>query len=342
MQALKIILFSFLGIIILLLIISFFLSSGSRVSRSMQMKAKPGQVFQLVNNFKNWPQWSPWHKKDTTAVYTYNDIPEGIGSGFTWKSNNSEVGSGSMTIINVLPDRKWQAEMTMNGMGTSNADFNIEPNDSGIKVTWVMESDGKGMPFYWKPLSKYMNLFIEKMVGPDFEEGLNNIKNIVEQAQANVIMIAGFEAEIKELPSMKYIGIRGKLKGAEIGLKLNEFYTQLMGEMKKQGVEQAGAPFTINYSANADTYDMEACIPVKGSMLVGGFMRSGNNPATKALVIKYYGNYVGTGLVYQPGFDYLSHNNLKVVGAPMEFYITDPIIEKDTAKWLTEVVLPCN
>jgi effector-binding domain-containing protein len=27
-------------------------------------------------------------------------------------------------------------------------------------------------------------------------------------------------------------------------------------------------------------------------------------------------------------------------GAPMELYVTDPMMEKDTAKWLTEIVFP--
>lgn len=342
MKILRNILLGVFGFLLLLVFVSFFLPSKSYVERSMQMKAKPQQIFHLVNNFKNWGLWDYWHKVDTTTQYTYNDIPEGVGSSYSWKSNHSKVGEGSMTVLEVIPDQKWVAEMSFNGMGVSNATFTIQPNDSGVKVTWAMESEGKGMAFYWVPLHKIMGMFIDRMVGPDFEIGLTNMKNIVEQEQAKTITIAGFEAEIKDMPAMDYIGIREKIKGAEIGPKLNEFYTALMSEIKKQGVEQSGPPFTINYSANGDTYDMEAGIPVKTSMIVSGIIKSGNKPAGKALVIKYYGDYAGTGMVYQQGFEFLNQNNLKASAAPLEFYITDPMMEKDTAKWLTEVVLPCN
>jgi hypothetical protein len=35
-----------------------------RVQRSATMKAPPEKVFPLINDFHQWPAWSPWEKLD--------------------------------------------------------------------------------------------------------------------------------------------------------------------------------------------------------------------------------------------------------------------------------------
>ncbi|MDP1725837.1 MAG: SRPBCC family protein [Bacteroidota bacterium] len=340
MKILKIILITIVSITLLLLIISFFLPSKFHTQRSLVMKAKPEQVYKLVNNFRNWDLWGPWNKMDTTALKSYNDITEGTGAAYSWKSKVDEVGEGTLTIIEAVTNQKIRTEMQYKGMGYSYSDIIIEPGDSGIKVTWSMDTEGKGIPVLMKPLWKMMCLMMDRFVGPNYEKGLKNIKEIVENEPIQTI--AGFESEIKEWPAFYYVGIREKLKGAEISQKFGTYIGLLMAEMKKQGVEQAGNPFSINYSASGDLFDIEICIPVKQPIVENAQIKPGSKLATQALVIQYYGDYMNIGKVYGPGFEYLAKNNLNASGAPMEFYVTDPIIEKDTAKWLTEVVLPCQ
>ncbi len=340
MKILKILLITITGFILLLLIISFLLPAKFHTQRSLHMKAKPEQVYKLVNNFKNWDQWNTWHKKDTLAQKQYNQIAAGKGASYSWKSNVDEVGEGTLTIIEDIPNQKVKNEMQFKGMGYSYTEFLIEPDDSGVKVTWMMDTEGKGMPVLLKPMWKYMCLMMDKFVGPEYEKGLKNIKDIVENEPAQTI--AGFDAEIKEWPAFYYMGIREKLNGAEISQKFGAYIGLIMTEMKRQGAEQAGNPFSINYSASGDLFDIEICIPVKKPMLENGNIKPGNKLATKALVIQYYGDYMNIGKVYGPGFEYLAKNNMNASGAPMEFYVTDPMLEKDTAKWLTEVVLPCQ
>ena len=39
---------------------------------------------------------------------------------------------------------------------------------------------------------------------------------------------------------------------------------------------------------------------------------------------------------------YMEVNNLELKGESLEFYITDPMSEPDTAKWLTHIVYPIS
>jgi effector-binding domain-containing protein len=60
------------------------------------------------------------------------------------------------------------------------------------------------------------------------------------------------------------------------------------------------------------------------------------------LVVKYYGDYNKVESVYIAAYDYIKAKGKASTGAPMEIYITDPGMEKDTAKWLTEIVFPLD
>jgi effector-binding domain-containing protein len=338
MKILKYIAFSILGLIGLLLIVSFFLPTKTHVERSIDINANSKHVYNLVNNFKAWKQWSPWHKKDTNSIYTYADIYEGNGASFSWKSKHPDVGNGTMKIVSSVPNEKVEIELTLNDFGGSRADFNMKETDGIVHLTWNFDSDTKDLPFYWVPISKLFGLLMDGMLGPDYEAGLKSIKEIAESKTD--LEIGGFEAEIRNTSPQFYIALRNQLKEEEIGPKLGENYAFLLDLIKQLSAKQTGAPFTINYAAKGKVYDMATCLGVESEITVTPPVIAGKIEAGKQLVIKYYGPYEKIGPLYGEGFKYLIENNLKAAGAPMEFYITDPMLEKDNNKWLTELVFP--
>lgn len=337
MKALKYIAITLLGLVLLILLVSFFLPSKTHVERSIIINAKPKYVFELVSNFKNWNQWSPWYKKDTTAVYTFGEIVEGTGAKFSWKSNNPDVGNGGMEIVGIVPDQKVEIELTFDEF-KNRADFTLSDEAGSIKLTWSFDSDTDKLPFYWVPMSKIFGLMMDGMLGPDYEEGLKSIKAIAETKVD--LQIGGFDAEIRESKELNYLGIRSQLKEEEIGSTLEKQYTFLLDLINKLAAKQSGPPFTINYAAKGKLFDMAACIGVESPVSSSEPVMAGKLEAGKQLVIKYKGAYEKMGPLYAEGFKYMVQNNLKASGPPMEFYITDPMLEADTSQWLTELVFP--
>lgn len=338
MKILKYIAFSILGLIGLLLIVSFFLPTKTHVERSIDINANAKHIYNLVNNFKAWKQWSPWHKKDTNSIYTYAAIYEGNGASYSWKSNHPDVGNGTMKIISSVPNEKIEIELNLNDFGGSRADFNMKETGGIVHLTWNFDSDTKDLPLYWVPISKLFGLFMDGMLGPDYEAGLKSIKEIAESKTD--VEIGGFEAEIRNAPTTFYIALRDQLKEEEIGPKLGENYAFLLDLIKQLSAKQTGAPFTINYAAKGRVYDMATCLGVESEITVTPPVVADKIEAGKQLVIKYYGPYEKISPLYGEGFKYIIQNNLKAAGAPMEFYITDPMLEKDNSKWLTELVFP--
>jgi len=39
---------------------------------------------------------------------------------------------------------------------------------------------------------------------------------------------------------------------------------------------------------------------------------------------------------------FIATNNKKIIGAPWEVYVNHPMVEKDTAKWQTDVYFPID
>ncbi len=338
MKILKNTLFTLTAIIVLLLLISLVLPNTVKVERSIEVKAQSKQVFKLVNNLKEWNKWSPWHQLDSTAQFDFTAIYEGAGASFSWKSNNPQLGEGSLQIVESYPDTLIKALMRFRESGVANVTFSFIPSNDACKITWAIENNSDQIPMFYRPFSKYFFLMMDQMVGPDFEKGLGNIKKIVEATP--LIYVGEFEAEKREFTGFNYIGIRNKLKGAEISQKLGEFYSLLQNELNQQNVKTIAAPFTINYSAFGDVYDMQAAMATEQLLNTKEPMKSSQLAPGKWLVVKYYGNYDKISPIYQKGFEYLAQNNLKPSAAPMEFYLTDPQLEADTSKWLTEVVFP--
>jgi hypothetical protein len=57
----------------------------------------------------------------------------------------------------------------------STGQMRIDPQGSGVRITWRNEGDMGG-----SPVNRWFGLFMDRLVGPDFEDGLRNLKALVE------------------------------------------------------------------------------------------------------------------------------------------------------------------
>lgn len=169
-----------LGIVIVsILVISFVLPGSYHVEGSRVIKADVPVVFNLVNDLHLWNNWSPWYHLDTTAVMEYYGTGIGKGSGYSWSSNNKNVGKGNMMVTDVKDNEYITSDLTFEGMGTSKVKFTFSKEGDGTKITWAMDQDVSGSPIAMRPMCKYMYLFMDKMIGPDFEKGLLNMDSVL-------------------------------------------------------------------------------------------------------------------------------------------------------------------
>jgi uncharacterized protein YndB with AHSA1/START domain len=149
-----------------------------RVTRTAIIPAPPEKVFPLVTVLKAWELWSPWAKLDPNAKSIYEGPASGTGAAMRW-SGDKKVDEGCMTIIESRPNDliRIKLEFLKPFKATNTAEFTFNPEGNQTAVTWSMFGKNNFM-------SKAFGLFVncDKMVGGDFEKGLETMKSVAKAA----------------------------------------------------------------------------------------------------------------------------------------------------------------
>jgi uncharacterized protein YndB with AHSA1/START domain len=148
-----------------------------RVQRVATIKAPPAKVFALLDDFRQWGQWSPWEKLDPDLKRTFSGPASGKGAAYEWVGNN-KVGAGRMEITEPAPPSKLviKLDFIKPFEGHNIAEFTLEPQGDATQLTWAMHGP---TPF----VSKLMQVFVsmDSLIGKDFEAGLANLKAVAEK-----------------------------------------------------------------------------------------------------------------------------------------------------------------
>jgi len=146
-----------------------------RVTRSATIPAPADLVFAQVNDLHNFQDWSPWAKIDPNCKLTFDGPTAGVGASFAW-AGNKDVGEGRMTVIESKPGEfvKFRLEFLKPFKATNTAEFNFKSAGNQTELTWNMYGKNNF-------ISKAVGLFMDcdKMIGPDFEKGLANLRGVV-------------------------------------------------------------------------------------------------------------------------------------------------------------------
>ncbi|MBL0170336.1 MAG: SRPBCC family protein [Gemmatimonadaceae bacterium] len=147
------------------------------LERTISISAAPEKVFAHLNDFHAWEAWSPWAKLDPAMTTTYDGATSGVGATYAWKGN-SDVGEGKMEITGSTPATSVTIKLDfLSPFESHNTTvFTLTPNANGTDVTWTMSGPSTYM-------TKIMTSFVsmDKMVGPDFERGLQQLKTVSEK-----------------------------------------------------------------------------------------------------------------------------------------------------------------
>lgn len=317
----------------LVAIIGWLLPSHISVERSLVMKAAPRVICEQVNTMKNWEKWSPWFKMDTAQVITYNTIPSGKGASYHWKG--SKTMEGTITIVESTLPEKIVTKLEFEGEDQpASSTFRFTPEGTGTRVDWSFEAAAGANPFgriFWYTAGK-------AMIGQSFEEGLFDLNRLTEQmSKADTPAI-----QVKERvqPETHYLFIHDSASVTTVAQKLGVGFGRIMTAAQKQGLMVNGAPFGIYYTASNTQWEMDICLPVNKAGKAEGDIRPGLYKGGTMVVAAFYGPYDQTPAGHAAAGEYMKAKGKKITGPPWECYITDPMAEKDTAKWLTEICYP--
>ena len=160
---------------VILGVASLFLPNESNVTRSTIIAAPPEKVFSYVNSMKQFNRWSPWAELDPDAVVNYTGPESGLGSVMEWSSEDPSVGKGKQQIVEVVPNQLVETRLEFDGQGDALARWVLEPTSDGTSIEWQFNTE-----WGYNPVGRYMGLMMDKWVGSAYEDGLTNLKALVE------------------------------------------------------------------------------------------------------------------------------------------------------------------
>jgi hypothetical protein len=182
MRILKRILMVLIGLIAVLLIIALFIPEQIVVIRKIVIERNQTDVFDYVKHLKNQEKYGVWWKADPKMKITAIGIDGTVGYIHAWKSTDDNVGEGQQKIMSLHEDStscKMEIELKfIKPFKSNNPSYmsteSISKNTT--KVTWAITNN---MPYPMNLLGAVMNM--EKMLGDDLEQGLKNLKVILEK-----------------------------------------------------------------------------------------------------------------------------------------------------------------
>ena len=164
-----------IGIVLVIIFgIGFLLPSEFKVERSITIDASAEEVFAHVSDLKAWKTWGVWFKRDPDMKITYSGPDKAVGMKSAWVSESE--GSGEMQVLELSPNKRltyslYFPEFDMGSTG----EFRLEEKEGKTLVTWMDYGDVGA-----NPINHYFAAFMDSMIGPDFEAGLDNLKILVE------------------------------------------------------------------------------------------------------------------------------------------------------------------
>jgi hypothetical protein len=326
----KKVLYIILGILVLYIVLAFCGPKQIKVERQVTINKANGLVKEKLSDYKFFhDHWSPWTEKDPAMKTTYEGNPGEIGHRYTW-SGNKDVGSGAMKLVAYSGDTIMQT-LTFEREGDSKAYFILKDDNGGTNVTWGMMFD---VGFMGRPFMLFMNM--DKMLGEDYEKGLSKLKNELESMKD--APMTNYEIMEHNWEEKTFVGTkREKMNASQMGAFFGTNFPKLGADLGKGKIQPEMAPSALVYSWDEKTMDCECAAVMavpKGTKMKG--WETHVVPAAKVLHVAYYGAYEKSGDAHMAIGKYMQEKGLKdqVV---IEEYVTDPMVEKDTAKWLTNI-----
>ena len=146
--------------------------------------------------------------------------------------------------------------------------------------------------------------------------------------------------QITQTTAQRTAGIHLTIPRSEIQLVMGPALSELMTEVKAQGVRPAGPWFAHHLKMDPDIFDFEVCVPVGAPVAARGRVAGGEMPAIKVARVIYEGPYEGLGAAWGAFGTWIAANG-HVAGPDLyECYVVGPESSPNPAQWRTELSRP--
>lgn len=229
--------------------------------------------------------------------------------------------------------------------------FNFDVELSGFTlrkedVKYTLNDDEKGVfvyfefniPFGFNPITKFRGLFAHEKINTIIDDEINKLKTTIEDLpkihKVNV-------QKVHRSKVLLFLSIRDTVNQ----LKTSNIHGKLIDEIQHyltvHQVEEMASPIVIYHYWSDSIVDIEAGIPIKEALETNDIRIKLNKIDTGFYVTAtHYGPYERLPETYFGINEWMRKNEVHVISAPWEMYVTDPSTESNPEKWETIINFP--
>lgn len=305
------------------------------VERSQIINSPKSNVFNFVNDYRNWEDFGSWITEDPEMKISYSKKTIGPGASYSWDGKD---GTGDMKTL--FAKENDSISQIMNYNGTSSSVFwSFKDTIGGTKVTW--KTIGK-MNFSMKIYTAF-NGGIDKIIGKMYEESLANLDNTLDfEINTYTVEVDGLAKKLGTF----YLEQTFTSEISKVTKNSRIVFYKIITFCNENNIELNGKPFLLYH-----TYDianglakLSFCVPIKSQILTssGSDILPGKLEPFDAVKTTLTGDYSHIKKALDKTSDYINAN--KIVLNPaflhLEIFTVSRFEIKNPSKWVTEIYYP--
>lgn len=259
------VLVAFAIVVALTIVLTLVLPSHGHVERTVEVASPVRQVYDSVNTFRRFPQWSAMRNHDPKVQMSLSGPEAGKGAKISWTSAVKSVGDGSLTITSSESDDKVMMTLDNDWIGSNKTyTVQLEPAANGktLKINWAYDVD-----YGWNLIDRFGGLYINGDPAQMIQLNLNNLAALLagfpnvdyKEQQIDVVDVAAKPVFLVETKSRRSLD--------EVADATQTAMTEIEEAMKKAGVTQAGPRMTITTVWGDEDYTFSVAVPVSASSI---------------------------------------------------------------------------
>ncbi len=334
----KILKYIFLLVLLTAITVTVFLATQKgdfTIERSRVIKAPKVALFNYINEYKNWEEFSSWIVDNAETKLQLAEITAGPNASFSWINNETE---GDMKTLGITATDEIRQKINYDG-SLIDSKMIFKDTIGGTKVTW--QTKGK-MSFYLK-IYTALNGGADKIIGTIYEKTLLNLdKILVFETNTFTIKVNGVVKKAETFYiKQSFTSEIGKItKNARVVIpKLTEF-------CEANGLAMNGKPFVIYH-----TYDIvnglariSICVPINKEIFTssGSDILTGKLEPFDAVKTTITGDLSHKDEAIKKTEQYIAAEklNAETSWSHIEVFVTTKQDAKSPSKWVTELYYP--
>lgn len=259
-------------------VVGVIMPGSGHVERSLVVGKDMRQVYDVLANFRRYPDFTVQRKYDRNTQFTFAGKAYGPGAEIDWSSNDDKVGKGKLTVASADPSFDkvdstaksakivWNLDNDWRGQDKH---FTLDLDRQGsrgqlTKITWSYD-----VAYGFNLIDRYSNLYIHGDPDAFIQFSLNDLQNVLASVQnIDYSKLVPYIEQTQPTPVLLVSSSIERKGGLEA---LNEATDKAEGQIqaaaKKLGVTVTGPRIIYTTNYGDQTYSFDVALPISATSL---------------------------------------------------------------------------